>query len=170
MQKLIIVEKDGRKRQAISTKCPACGIKFLTRKDQPHTCCSRKCSYKHNIKPLVVVKCAWCGKDVYRKKGGFKSSKSGLYFCNRLCKESAQKLGGIKEIMPSHYGTSDGENSYRELFEPEELICARCSYNEFIGSIQIHHKDRNRKNNIKDNLIPLCANCHMGLHHGNWKL
>ena len=85
------------------------------------------------------------------------------------CKDEAQKIGGIKEIMPPHYGTAEKE-TYRELFQQSEFICRRCGYNEFVGCVDIHHIDENHKNNEKANLMPLCATCHKALHWKLWKL
>lgn len=40
------------------------------------------------------------------------------------------------------------------------VSCERCSYNENIQILGVHHKDRNRKNNDLSNLEVLCPNCH----------
>lgn len=41
------------------------------------------------------------------------------------------------------------------------IICEQC-HNEIIGykRCHLHHKDKNRKNNILDNLMIVCAKCH----------
>jgi 5-methylcytosine-specific restriction endonuclease McrA len=72
--------------------------------------------------------------------------------------------------MPPHYGTAKPENRYREQFSEDELVCARCGYDEFKCAVAIHHIDHNRQNNDKSNLLPLCMNCHMGVHNNLWKL
>jgi excisionase family DNA binding protein len=36
--------------------------------------------------------------------------------------------------------------------------------------VHIHHIDRDRENNSKENLVLLCANCHYGLHHHLWDI
>jgi hypothetical protein len=72
--------------------------------------------------------------------------------------------------MPPHYGTASGIRSYRKQFQKEELICHRCGYAEFNCSVSIHHIDRDRMNNNKENLLPICANCHTSLHNGEWQL
>lgn len=41
-------------------------------------------------------------------------------------------------------------------------ICEKCGTTE--GLIDIHHKDKNRKNNTTDNLIVLCRHCHLIAH------
>lgn len=131
--------------------------------------CGKKCFDLSRVGPQPKVEnsqCSHCGKTFYRSNSRLKNSKSGHQFCNRTCKEQAQKLGGIKEIMPSHYG--EGKAGYRELFTLSELICSRCGYKEFPSSIDIHHIDKDRSNNDKKNLIPLCSCCHRALHNKQW--
>lgn len=72
--------------------------------------------------------------------------------------------------MPSHYGQGDGEHTYRDQFNEDELVCARCDYDEFICSVEIHHIDGDRTNNAKENLLPLCCCCHSALHKNQWGL
>lgn len=38
--------------------------------------------------------------------------------------------------------------------------CEICGYDRHPELLQVHHKDRNRRNNREDNLIVLCPNCH----------
>lgn len=67
--------------------------------------------------------------------------------------------------------TKKGEGkvvNYRKLITIDK--CARCGYNEFLCSLQVHHEDGDRNNNDIDNLILLCANCHIALRYGRWKL
>jgi 5-methylcytosine-specific restriction endonuclease McrA len=39
--------------------------------------------------------------------------------------------------------------------------CAECNS---ITKLQLHHKDRNRKNNVLPNIVLLCINCHNKKH------
>lgn len=41
--------------------------------------------------------------------------------------------------------------------------CFICEKHFYI--LEIHHKDRNRKNNIKKNLLIICPKCHNTIHH-----
>lgn len=156
----------GTKRKGVKKKCRACDKSFLTRLDQPANFCSRICMGKHQRK-RVSVECAICKVEVERTLSKLKNSKSGFFFCSQSCKNKAQRLGGIKEIMPPHYGTA---NNYRQLFEENEFVCVRCGYDEFTCSVEIHHIDENNKNNSKRNLMPLCSCCHRALHNGLWKI
>lgn len=154
------IDTDGKKRNGIKKKCQSCKQEFITRIDKPSKCCSVKCRYEIR-KNKITLTCSTCEKTFQRKPSAKKNSKSGFYFCSRKCKDEAQKIGGI--ITLPHYG--DGKN-YRSLFKEEELVCNRCGYNEFISSVDIHHIDHNRENNKKENLIPLCSNCHRAYHNG----
>ena len=42
--------------------------------------------------------------------------------------------------------------------------CPLCGFNKY--PCDIHHKDKNKKNNNINNLIGLCPSCHMGIHRG----
>lgn len=128
--------------------------------------CNRSCSAKYNgtkrIKPKIPnVMCAYCHKNFYLSPSKQHNSKSGLFFCCRDHKDAAQRIGGIKEIMPSHYG--DTLKDYRCLVYKvagKPKICERCGYDKHEAAIIVHHKDRDRENNDLDNLEVLCANCH----------
>ena len=50
-----------------------------------------------------------------------------------------------------------------KLLEKRGKICARCTYNKY-EILQIHHKDRDRKNNSLGNLELICPNCHYEEH------
>jgi 5-methylcytosine-specific restriction endonuclease McrA len=133
--------------------------------------CSRKCSGEYrskNTMPLENnVKCALCKKDFHLSGSKQEKSKSGFYFCCRAHKDAAQRIGGIVEIMPTHYGTGSPENIYRRVaFATRPKKCERCGYDTNEAAIIVHHKDRNRSNAADDNLEILCANCHAIEHHG----
>ncbi len=136
--------------------------------------CSRTCSSKYrakNLPPLENnVTCAYCNIPFHLSKSKQDNSKSGLYFCCREHKDAAQCIGGIKEIMPPHYGTGSPENTYRRIVFSvynKPKICERCGFDEHEAAIIVHHKDRNRNNNDISNLEVLCANCHAIEHWGD---
>ena len=56
----------------------------------------------------------------------------------------------------------------KEVSQTEKTKCMRCGYSEFPEILEIHHLDRDRKNNSKINLLVLCASCHSALHRGKW--
>lgn len=157
-------------RKQSKVTCAHCNSNFLkdnseivrNKKIGRSSYCSLKCA-RANRKPIVKENnciCAQCNKEFYRNASKREISKSGLQFCSRKCKDLAQRIGGIKEIQPYHY--TDSLKEYRLLVEREIGIkeCNRCKYKDFPEILQVHHKDRNRKNNELSNLEVLCPNCH----------
>jgi len=51
--------------------------------------------------------------------------------------------------------------------ELKKLYGKRCAYCEGREHIQIHHLDRNPRNNVLENLMPLCIWCHIAEHPNN---
>jgi len=137
--------------------------------------CNRQCYYDHvksgerrrQSPPRATnASCSYCSKSFYRAKSKLKT-KHGFVFCNRICKENAQRLGGLKEIQPPHFGT--GLRHYRDIaFDQYPKVCSRCGFNKDTRAIIVHHIDRNRSNNCISNLEVLCCNCHMIDHYADW--
>ncbi len=134
--------------------------------------CSLKCSSDHRKGTKQIKEhnctCSTCSKTFYRSSSKQKISKSGYMFCSRTCKEKAQSFNNpdhIKAIMPSHYH-GNSFISHRKVFKStiKELKCEECGYDKHPEILQVHHKDRNRKNNSLDNFQLLCPNCHSEEH------
>lgn len=165
------IDSYGSNRKGKKVNCKNCGKNFITRINQPAIYCSRECSWKNKQK-RITLKCENCQKLFERKKSSTSKSKHKINFCSINCKNIAQSIGGIKEIMPPHYGTSKKRspkvyrNFYKRTKNLENLFCLRCGYKEFECGIDIHHKDGNSCNNSIENLIPLCAPCHRAYHEG----
>lgn len=161
----------SKKRRAAKVNCPVCNTEFLTRLSWKDTnrCCSDKCrGFKRTISNSTLVNCSWCAKEYRRKNSRFGINKTEIYFCSRSCKDSAQKIGGIKEIMPPHYGTGNipvGIRDY-ERYALDISKCSSCPENRYY-LLNVHHIDGNRKNNIDSNLEVVCCNCH-ALRHLSW--
>lgn len=158
-----ILDKNGRKRNAVRKTCSYCGKDFLVRASWVNTqkYCSRKCAHESS-KKRAIVNCAYCGKSFERVGSKLLNSKSGLYFCCREHKDKAQSLeGGIKEIMPEHYSTGEGKNDYRyRAFKKYEHKCSICGWCEDERVLEVHHIDADRTNNDITNLTILCPICH----------
>lgn len=112
------------------------------------------------------VSCAHCGKSFYKTESKKALSKSGLFFCSRKHKEAAQRIGGIREIMPYHYGTS--LKDYRtKAFAALPPSCNVCGYDVHPEILEVHHKDCNHDNNSIENLQIICPTCHAEHHFTN---
>ena len=54
---------------------------------------------------------------------------------------------------------------YRRIaFENLPHVCSICGY--WYPNLEVHHKDKNRKNNVLSNLQIVCTSCHRGAIHG----
>lgn len=155
----------------IKRTCKHCSKEFET--EEKYTkrghgkYCSLSCAGKDRPPKKPNVSCAYCDKKFYKSKSKINQSKSGLFFCCREHKDLAQRIGGIKEIQPDHYGTSGGRNGYRKLaFKYYPHKCNRCGYDKFSQALQVHHIDEDRNNNELSNLEILCPTCHWEIHLG----
>lgn len=120
--------------------------------------CSRKCCNAAKQNRVIVI-CTFCSSEVTKTRSRLRNSRSGFFFCDRVCKEKAQSLvGDCKAIQPNHYGTGNGKYSYRErAIKNFGNVCELCKWD---GPIEVHHIDGNRANNKLQNLCVLCPNCH----------
>lgn len=139
--------------------------------------CSQRCANlqiakdRSNGSKTPNLVCAYCSKKFYRSPSKMSRSRSGLYFCSREHKDLSQRIGGIPEIQPTHYG--NGTKLYRALaFRNYPHECSRCGYNKHPEILEVNHIDCNRENNDLSNLEILCPNCHKEYHFttrtGNW--
>lgn len=167
------------KRKPIKyTKCQFCGkripIYYNTRNTKKW--CSSVCSlkafhkkhpgrrkkYSKRFRAKIPKLCKSCGKDIGRGENNY-----------QYCKECGTKRYSINQ--------SASQRKVRELFRKykEKRGCKLCSYNDYGGSLDFHHKfgkdrrilasDWHSKNNVwieeSKKCILLCKNCHYELHH-----
>ncbi len=86
-------------------------------------------------------------------------------FCSRKCKDLAFRVNsGIDIQRPAHFGTGKGWGIGKR-YRGEVGCCERCGYDDCVEILVIHHKDRDRCNNIRKNLEVLCPNCHAVEHY-----
>jgi hypothetical protein len=154
-------EYDGLRRKLYPHRCELCGTVTYVPKNRlkGRRYCSTSCAQRGQRNRVSLV-CAHCGKVFERpaSKDG-RNTKSGLTFCSRACKDDAQRIGGLEEIQPDHYGS--GIRNYRvKAFRHYGPRCAVCGYNEYTEMLDVHHKDGDRENNLVENLIVLCVWCH----------
>jgi hypothetical protein len=158
------LDTSGRKRNFTDANCSVCNKIFTrqTRQMNEYCTCSIKCTSIAKGSTIQCI-CAHCKIEFTKSKSKVESSRSGLVFCTRACKDLAQTY--MPEIQPEHYGTGDPKHSYRDTaLKHSGYVCQRCGFDKNKAAIVVHHKDHNRENNIIDNLEVLCANCH-AVHH-----
>lgn len=168
--------------KSVSKSCEFCGKTFSAKPSEINRgygkYCSRSCSAKAQFTKVRQQKqlnciCAYCNTLFYRPPSKHKNSKSGLLFCSRKCKDTAQRIEGIPEIHPPHY--KEGIFVYRQLaLRYYGAKCLRCGYNRCVGILEVHHKNRDRCDNRLENLEVLCPTCHCEEHFltgtGKWQV
>lgn len=126
-------------------QCPNCGI---------------------NAKKRILVKCAYCGKEIERTPSDIEASKTGLFYCSRECgnkhKNDLRKASGEWE---------EGSSNYRaRALETYENKCFCCGWDEDARILEAHHLDEDRANNKVSNLRLLCPTCHRKITLGYYYL
>ena len=161
MCELFFRDKAGQRRRAQKKNCKFCGTEFLARLKEykPKLYCSDKCYRDDNKAEIITQNCCWCKKEFSKEINDFKPSKSGLRFCTRKCKDEAQRIGGIREIMPPHYGANEVHNYSTLLEESINPACCGCGENRRY-LLCVHHIDGKHSNDKDENLEIVCANCH----------
>jgi hypothetical protein len=78
-------------------------------------------------------------------------------YCSRKCAAVHKATFGTKNYVVKGFA-----QTYKKF---TKICCERCHIeDQFV--LQVHHKDKNRKNNDFKNLETICANCHALEHWG----
>ena len=154
--------KKGKIFTAYFKNCEVCGLKFKTvpTSTQQH-CCSRKCSFIRKKKTRIKYECKNCGKDIYALKRKSGSRK----YCSNTCKiyalaKSKKERFKNKGVWGQWGNYKEAKKWYKEIYK----ACQICGYSKNLNILELHHKDRNRKNNTRNNLMLVCPNCHSEEH------
>jgi len=154
----------------VTVKCAQCGKtyeKYIKYHQQNQwlghkNYCSKECIKASRLKGKEV-KCAWCSKEFYAKPSQLKRSKSGKSFCGRSCSNAHRNTLYFGKKHPNYREDSGG---YRQkAFDHYGKECSKCSYKKCVSALEVHHKNRNRKDNRLRNLEVLCRNCHAEEHY-----
>jgi len=146
--------------------CDYCWTSFKRKKSQIEKAknhyCSNQCRYLSRKKGKVFD-CFVCSKKTYKSLKNIKLSQIKKFFCSRQCSTKYLNLLQREEKHPNWKG---GKSSYKEILlryipKSQCFICDVCDRRILI----VHHIDKNRNNNLPNNLIWLCCNCHFLVHH-----
>lgn len=99
-------------------------------------------------------KCLKCGTEFNRRRFGERLEDFTRWSKRKYCSKECNYVRPEAESKGAHHATA------RNFIES---ACSACGTSE---NLQVHHKDREWRNNNPDNLQTLCGSCHMKLH---WK-
>lgn len=155
---IISSEYDGKPRRLWKRTCSECGGPFWAPKHLDRKYCSQNCSASSK-RLRIDFTCHHCQKPSTALPKRVRQSRSGILFCSRACKDSAQSIGGC--FQQAHAGTARNPKSARSRalkhFPP---ICVLCGYDRYVEMLDADHVDGNRSNPDIKNLQLLCVWCH----------
>lgn len=140
-----------------NTECLICKKKIYKRpqeilNNKNRVFCSMSC---YGISCRKEKPCIICGKAIL--------SGENKKTCSRSC--SNKNRTGIRyKINSPRDKAKDIRTLKIKLLKNKGKICERCGY-DIYEILEIHHKDKNRKNNELSNLELLCPNCHTKEHY-----
>lgn len=147
------------KRTKVTIECKKCHYQWEI---SPASLCPSGIQKGYSFKgcpqctvPMVTFNCAFCGKEVTRKKYEIKKSKSGFHYCSLEC--------GNRHKNQLTINTQDSSAYRRNAFLYYPHKCELCGWKEDERILEVHHIDENRQNNNLSNLMILCPNCHKKL-------
>lgn len=150
----------------VITKCRICRQAIRTKPSHAGRgwgkYCSVSCRNAGQRKGRIRT-CAHCGADTYRSPRDLKRSQSGQFFCSKSCQTHWRNRMYVGE---RHANFKNGRSAYRSILAraTPHRRCEVCG-TEDTRILQVHHKDRDRENNVPTNLAWLCFNCHFLVHH-----
>jgi hypothetical protein len=137
-------------------KCEICSREFKTTPSSSKSkTCSLECKHKRTKLRRVIGSCLICKKQTtsapYRIRK-YCSNDCRYKDIGRLVNEAAKKR--------TTWGELRNRKNAKQWFVDKYKQCQICEYDKVIGILELHHIDRNDKNNHISNLILLCPNCH----------
>ena len=129
--------------------CGTCGIEFSCEGSRTSArYCSRKCmATAQAAKPKPLQECCGC-------KTPFLPKRTNSKYCCRSCAPRARKTNSQASGVFSNYKAA------KAFLIMGCAGCAECGWNKELGVLELHHIDRNTRNNHLSNLRILCPNCH----------
>jgi hypothetical protein len=147
----------GKHLPRVELICARCGTGFSrVGSDRDRIYCSWSCA-KPRKTSLRTFRCERCGKDATQT-----THKREQRFCSVSCARRS-----VADQRRANNEALENWPNYRVAKARLLALaahCERCGWSEVPEILELHHLDRNRKNNHRSNLRLWCANCHT-LHH-----
>lgn len=137
-----------------NTNCSICNKAIYRRPNQINNgqvFCSMAC---YGVSCRKEIPCLICGKLIL----------AGLNkkTCNRNCANKNRE--GIKYKINSPKDKVKSQRALKlRLLKERGKKCEKCNYSKY-QILEVHHKNRDRKNNELENLELICPNCHAEEH------
>lgn len=146
---------ESRKRQGKWLICQTCRQKFYV--------------YPCRIKKGMVK---FCGMKCYRKDGDFNpfhGKKHSVNSIQKMVTNPNRVRFGLGKQNPNHmrygeYFSGSSLHWWQRNLKRTIGKCEKCGFSDK-RILHVHHINKNRKENIRDNLILLCPNCHALIHY-----
>jgi hypothetical protein len=128
--------------------CARCGKPFShAASDTDRRHCSYACA-RPRPAPIPSITCLWCHREYQPSRNRPEKPRQ---FCSSSCgrrwhnEQRKQKNGSIDRVT---------------LRRERGARCECCGWNAVPEVLEVHHRDRNRKHNTRENLLLLCPTCH----------
>jgi hypothetical protein len=125
-----------------------------TKKGRKHFYCGPSCWNSDTKRRYEsITKTCQCGKSFTTKNNPKKEKR----FCSIKCSNSFVRRGSNRLDKITHYSTICFLHHKREC-----VVCGEKNV------VEVHHYDKNHKNNEPKNLVPLCPTHHAYMHTNNF--
>ena len=102
--------------------------------------------YRNHVWKKPIVKCKRCNEEK-------------IHHAHGLCDNCYQKTVTYDTIK--NFNIKATHNISTDLYKQITKECIICGFQE---AVDLHHIDKNRKNNSRENLVGLCPNHHRMIH------
>ena len=96
--------------------------------------------------------CEICGTEMFRKRFNGRLEDRTRFLGRKTC---GQSCGNSRKMVQAD------SHRWRARQIHARILCSECGRTD---NLHVHHKDRNPANNDPQNLVTLCASCHLKLH------
>jgi hypothetical protein len=149
----------GKHLPRVIVNCRHCGIEFSrVGSDTDRVYCSAACARaSKTAQPKRQFVCEWCG-----KRAATTVHHGRQRFCSVSCGRrsfNAERKELNREARQWIYVREAKADLLKEVGK-----CEACGWASLPDILELHHLDRNRRNNRRANLKLLCPTCHTMLH------
>ena len=102
------------------------------------------------------TRCHRCAVSWSKERGRKKSYEIAVR--SGRIKQPGVGVGNGQGFGPNHHSWKTGSGGYRRW---TKSVCEKCGSQNFLCA---HHKDRDRSNNVPENIETLCKSCHQKEH------